>query len=150
MSERYINTPHRPQEDVNEELCEKLYIAIRALKLIKQSYGQVCDEFEICTHSSCQSSYGCWETANIALRKITGVGNKDKERNMNFYEARVVMAILNNNEPSEIITLARIAKGNGSDDVFILELAGAVNSEQYPTLIKMAKESLILRLTGVE
>ena len=69
---------------------------------------------------------------------------------MNYYSARVVMAILNNNEPSEIITLARIAKENGSDEIFILELAGAVNSEQYPTLIKMAKESLILRLTGVE
>ena len=76
---KYINTPHRPLEDVNDELGEMLYIAVRALESIKQNYGQVCDEFEICTHASCQSSYGCWETANIALRKITEVGNKDKE-----------------------------------------------------------------------
>ena len=47
-------------------------IAIAALEEIKNHYGKVCESFEICKHESCSSSYGAWEVAYEALRKING------------------------------------------------------------------------------
>ena len=41
---------------------------IPALKHIVAFEGKVCDNFELCTCRSCQSSYGSWETANRALK----------------------------------------------------------------------------------
>jgi hypothetical protein len=48
----------------------KLKIALDALKEIKENYGQVCAEFEICKHIACQSSVGSWITADKALKEI--------------------------------------------------------------------------------
>lgn len=51
---------------------EKYRILHSALKEIVNNYGHVCEEFEICKHASCQSSYGAWETANKALKQVEG------------------------------------------------------------------------------
>lgn len=39
----------------------------RAAYIIKTQFGQVCPEFELCRHSSCQASVGAWMTADEAL-----------------------------------------------------------------------------------
>jgi hypothetical protein len=39
-----------------------------ALKEIKEQEGRVCEDFELCTHSSCRSSYSAWAIADSALR----------------------------------------------------------------------------------
>jgi hypothetical protein len=43
-----------------------------ALETIRTCYGQVCEDFELCTHPACQSSYGAWAVADETLsgRKI--------------------------------------------------------------------------------
>ena len=48
----------------------KLKIAVAALKEIKENYGQVCVDFELCKHVACQSSVSCWMTADKALKEI--------------------------------------------------------------------------------
>lgn len=40
----------------------------RALVLIQQKLGQVCENFEICGHPSCQASYAAWSLADAALK----------------------------------------------------------------------------------
>jgi hypothetical protein len=40
----------------------------RALFIIRTQYGQVCPEFELCRHASCQASVGAWMTADEALQ----------------------------------------------------------------------------------
>lgn len=40
----------------------------RALVLIQEKLGQVCENFEICGHPSCQSSYAAWSLADAALK----------------------------------------------------------------------------------
>lgn len=42
-----------------------------ALEEIRSTFGQVCDEFELCSHSACQSSAGSWLTADAALGGTT-------------------------------------------------------------------------------
>ena len=39
-----------------------------AFQTIKRQYGHVCDEFDICDHPACNSSYGAWSVADEALR----------------------------------------------------------------------------------
>ena len=39
----------------------------RALFIIKTQFGQVCPNFELCKHGSCQASVGAWMTADEAL-----------------------------------------------------------------------------------
>jgi hypothetical protein len=39
-----------------------------ALQRIRDDYGLVCAEYELCTHVACESSYGAWATADEALR----------------------------------------------------------------------------------
>lgn len=51
---------------------EKLHYALQALTLIRDAYGQVCQQFEICRHTSCNSSYTSWAVADATLRKIGG------------------------------------------------------------------------------
>ena len=41
--------------------------ALAALQVIRDHYGKVCRNYELCTHDSCQSSYGAWATADEAL-----------------------------------------------------------------------------------
>ncbi len=40
---------------------------VAALQFIKDNYGQVCPEFELCTHPWCASSVGAWMEADKAL-----------------------------------------------------------------------------------
>jgi hypothetical protein len=47
--------------------------AIDALQEIKKQ-GKVCDDFEICSHPACQSSYAAWEIADTALRSLKDNG----------------------------------------------------------------------------
>ena len=65
----------------NLELCQKRLITTEterntyraALEEIRANYGKVCQEFELCEHPACESSYGAWATADEALRPITRV-----------------------------------------------------------------------------
>ena len=38
-------------------------------KIRKQSFGQVCDEYELCYHLSCSASYGAWAISEEALKE---------------------------------------------------------------------------------
>ena len=42
-----------------------------ALQTIRDNYGQVCEEFEICQHPACASSCGAWLLADDALKGTT-------------------------------------------------------------------------------
>lgn len=42
----------------------------KALELIKKNQGKVCQEFELCDHISCGSSYASWAIADAALSEI--------------------------------------------------------------------------------
>ena len=46
---------------------DQLKLATHALHNIRNNYGKVCQEFEICTHEACTSSSGAWLEANEAL-----------------------------------------------------------------------------------
>lgn len=41
----------------------------KALKEIRDKQGKVCDNFELCNHRACQSSYSSWHIANEALKR---------------------------------------------------------------------------------
>lgn len=49
---------------------EKLRIAVKALREIRDTQGRVCLEFELCKHTSCQSSYSSWVISDKALGEI--------------------------------------------------------------------------------
>ena len=55
------------------KLTKSLKIALAALKEIKDNYGQVCPEFELCKHDSCQSSVSAWMAADKALKDVKNV-----------------------------------------------------------------------------
>lgn len=40
----------------------------QALEEIKRDQGNVCENFELCTHAACRSSYSAWAIADGALR----------------------------------------------------------------------------------
>jgi hypothetical protein len=42
-----------------------------ALMTIREKYGKVCEDYEVCVHDACASSYGAWATADAALRAAT-------------------------------------------------------------------------------
>jgi hypothetical protein len=44
--------------------------AIVALEQIKREEGKVCDQYEICEHRACQSSYAAWAIADATLRTL--------------------------------------------------------------------------------
>jgi hypothetical protein len=48
----------------------KLEIAVKALKEIKNEQGKVCVDFELCKHISCTSSCASWMIADKALQDI--------------------------------------------------------------------------------
>ena len=47
-----------------------LDVAVAALQQIKDEEGKVCDQYEICEHRACQSSYGAWAIADAALARL--------------------------------------------------------------------------------
>lgn len=49
--------------------CDEIERLRAALTTIKNTYGQVCDGYELCTHRACASSYGAWATADEALNQ---------------------------------------------------------------------------------
>jgi hypothetical protein len=54
--------------------AEKILLA--ALKKIVTTQGKVCDDFEVCRHKACTSSYCSWEIASRALKEF----NEHKEK----------------------------------------------------------------------
>lgn len=49
---------------------EKLRIAVKALREIRDAQGRVCSNFELCKHVACQSSYSSWVISDKALGEI--------------------------------------------------------------------------------
>ena len=43
---------------------------VLALQKIKRDEGRVCDDFELCKHQSCASSYGAWAIADKCLASL--------------------------------------------------------------------------------
>lgn len=41
----------------------------KSLQKIRDTCGQVCPEYEICLHDSCESSYAAWAIADEVLKK---------------------------------------------------------------------------------
>lgn len=41
-----------------------------ALRDTRDIYGQVCENFELCEHESCRSSYSAWSLADAALARL--------------------------------------------------------------------------------
>lgn len=55
-----------------DELPDDLFR--ETLEHIVASFGQVCEEFEICTHRACHGSSGAWLTAQWVLAVADGLG----------------------------------------------------------------------------
>lgn len=49
------------------ELQERIEFLEAALRRIKEQEGKVCENFELCTHRACASSYAAWVIAEAAL-----------------------------------------------------------------------------------
>lgn len=62
----------KPEQQV-AHIRKQLHLARVALAEIRDNYGKVCEEFELCTHESCRSSCAAWMLADGALRVITGL-----------------------------------------------------------------------------
>ncbi len=63
-----------PGDDMEQlflETIAMLRITVEALKEIKDTQGKVCNNFELCHHRACQSSYSSWAIADKALRDIS-------------------------------------------------------------------------------
>ena len=58
-------------KELAEEALRKLHVATTALIQIRKEEGKVCDNFELCNHRACRSSYSSWYIANEALKKIS-------------------------------------------------------------------------------
>ena len=54
----------RQREERTQTRVEQLEAALRA---IRDTQGEVCDEYEVCTHRACRSSYSAWAIADEAL-----------------------------------------------------------------------------------
>jgi len=50
---------------------QNLIIAVKALKEIRDTQGKVCDNFELCNHKACHSSYTSWAIADKALSELS-------------------------------------------------------------------------------
>ena len=57
-------TTHRYACDCREA---RLVAYTAALQEIRNEQGKVCDNYELCTHRACQSSYTAWAIADKAL-----------------------------------------------------------------------------------
>jgi hypothetical protein len=53
---------------------------VEALQMIRDRYGKVCDEFELCQHTACDSSVGSWMEADAALTDAAGQGGAGEEK----------------------------------------------------------------------
>ena len=57
-------------KELAEEALQIIKITTRALKEIRDNEGKVCDNFELCNHRACRSSYSSWYIADKALKEI--------------------------------------------------------------------------------
>lgn len=57
-------------KDAKKDLWLNILVLQTALKDIKNTQGKVCEQFEICDHISCQSSYASWVIADKALKAL--------------------------------------------------------------------------------
>lgn len=70
---------------------DKELVLRNALQMIKDKQGRVCEQFEICTHVACHSSYASWFIADAALSLIEGVdSSKDLlyDQIINYYNGK--------------------------------------------------------------
>jgi hypothetical protein len=51
-----------------DRLAQQHTAAVEALRRIKADEGKVCDQFEVCNHRACNSSYTAWAIADEYLR----------------------------------------------------------------------------------
>jgi hypothetical protein len=63
----------KPWNKGGTSLQDNFDIAIKALKEIRNEQGKVCAEFEMCKHTSCQSSVASWFIATKALGDTVGI-----------------------------------------------------------------------------
>jgi len=66
----------------------KLKIAIKALKEIRDTQGKVCQEFEICDCVGCKSSYASWAIADKALQCLASTAQDEGGNTMREKEAK--------------------------------------------------------------
>ena len=57
-------------KELVQEALQILTTAVDALKEIRDNEGKVCDNFELCDHRACRSSYSSWYIADKALKEI--------------------------------------------------------------------------------
>lgn len=53
-----------------EQLRGEVTALTDGLRTIRDSYGQVCTDFETCDHISCRSSYSAWQVAYTVLKTL--------------------------------------------------------------------------------
>lgn len=53
---------------------------VEAVREIKDREGKVCDNYDTCTHTSCQSSYAAWAIADNALAALGAPPEGDGRR----------------------------------------------------------------------
>lgn len=68
--ELYYQTSITGMETDITRLTQRLDAALAALRTIRDSYGQVCSDFETCDHAACRASYSAWHVADQALKEI--------------------------------------------------------------------------------
>ena len=58
-----INVHHCSPKQV-QEVVDQLATAADVLRDIKEHYGSVCENFDLCKHPACMSSYSAWSMAD--------------------------------------------------------------------------------------
>jgi len=69
---RYAQTDADRSRTLRKDAEAALAEAVEALRNIKNNLGHVCDEYELCDHTSCAPSHRAWELANAVLAKHGG------------------------------------------------------------------------------
>ena len=64
-----LDSFERLERDLAKANADKA-VLVEALTTIKDKYGQVCAEYELCTHPACFASYGSWAEADAALSQV--------------------------------------------------------------------------------
>lgn len=67
---RMPKTPNQLRDEGRQTSRADLEAAIKALLEIRDRYGKVCENYEVCDCRSCESSYGSWAVASQALVQI--------------------------------------------------------------------------------
>ena len=70
--DRYYVASNQMQAALAERGDNPMVEVVEALRGIKANEGKVCEEFELCKHIACQSSYASWAIADEALASLDG------------------------------------------------------------------------------